>query len=68
MNRHSGDVSGACKTIAASDSRFNRKVMFRVKVSSPRKPWLWDDTEGGTQRPVKVYNAKEISNYLATRL
>ena len=68
MGMHGGADGNACKTIAASDSRFNRKVMFRVKVSSPRKPWLWDDTEGGTQRPVKVYNAKEISAYLATRL
>jgi hypothetical protein len=63
---HGGLDGKTCKTIAARDSRFNGKTVFRIKSSSPRKPYLWDDSEGGQPRPVKVYNAKEIRAYMAT--
>lgn len=59
-----GGLANAPKTIVKEEG--GSKKMYRVKLSSPRSPKsLWDAEEWAAQRPVKVYNDKEIADYIA---
>jgi predicted peroxiredoxin len=49
------------KTIAA---REGSKKMYRLKVSSPHSPKLWDVWEEAKERSVKVYTDEEIAAYI----
>ena len=56
----------APRTITWGDGTKN---MYKIKLSSPRKPKsLLDMEEFSKERPVKVYDDKEIAAYIAIHL